>query len=275
MSESYRLFLNRIKHFFFRVTFFKKHLVAYSKPYDIKVKFAIADGLGRDIYYKFGYYSEDFITRFLLNNINLQKGDLVIDIGANLGWYSLVLAHNRQVEVIAFEPEPSNFALLQENIALNNCTTAKAFNKAVGDKEATLQLHLYKSYNPARHSFIKQKNSIGIVDVPVVNLDTFLLSQGDFKRSIKLLKIDIEGYEFTALQNAGESLARTQNIITEFSPDLMKASGQNPVDYINLLVNAGFILQEVDNDGLHIPDFETIINQNRQVNLWGSRLKKA
>ena len=81
MSDQSRLFLNRLKHFFFRVTHTRKYLVASCKPYDIKVKFAIADGLGRDIYYKYGVYSEDYITRFLLNDFDLKKGDLVIDTG--------------------------------------------------------------------------------------------------------------------------------------------------------------------------------------------------
>ncbi|CAN5639208.1 hypothetical protein BH10BAC3_BH10BAC3_10400 [soil metagenome] len=268
-----KLFFNRVKHYFFRATHLKKFLVANCKPYDIKVKFAIADGLGRDIYYKYGVYSEDYITRHLLHEINLKKGDLVIDIGANIGWYSLVLGHNKEVDILAFEPDPSNFSLLQDNIALNNCNTVRAFNKAIGNTDGVLPLHLYKSYNTGRHSFIKQKNSIGTVDVPVINLDNFLTAEGIIDRPIKLLKIDIEGYEFTALRNAPKSLQRTENIIAEFSPDLMKAAGQNPANFVSLLKQAGFELWEINNSGLHEPNFDLIISENRQINIWGIRPK--
>ena len=255
----------------FRITKTRKYLVANCKPYDIKVKFAIADGLGRDIYYKYGVYSEDYITRFLLNDFHLEKGDLVVDIGANIGWYSLVLGHNTQADILAFEPDPSNFSLLQDNLKINNCDNVKAYNKAIGDAEGVLSLFLYKSYNTGRHSFIKQKNSVGTVDVPVINLDHFLTAEGMQHRPIKLLKIDIEGYEYTALRNAVLSLQQTQNIITEFSPDLMKAAGQSPASYIELLKNAGFNLWEIDNAGLHVPDFDAVINENKQINIWGSR----
>jgi len=229
------------------------------------------DGIGRDIYYKWGVYSEDHITRWLLENLDISDGDLIIDIGANIGWYSLTLSSRQQPTIIAFEPDINNFNVLQENLRFNAKTNVKAYNKAVSNEEGVLTLHLYKKHNPGRHSFIRQANSIGTAEVPVVPLDVFLENEGFGQGPVKLIKIDIEGYEYTALKAAHQTLARTSYILTEFTPNLMKETGQEPMDYIDLLQDAGFRLKLIDENGLSEPDFDTIIRENLQVNILGSR----
>lgn len=265
------LMVNRIKHAFFSITGIKKFLIADCKPYGLKFKFQIADGLGRDIYYKQGVYAEDYINRFLEQRLSITDKDLILDIGANIGWYSMVLSTKAKPTIVAFEPDTLNYKLLTENLEMNGKGNVKAFNKAVSDQEGTLTLHLYKGYNPGRHSFIKQKNSVGTAEVPIIALDNFLVKEGFGLGPIKLLKIDIEGYELTALHRATHTLERTQHILTEFSPELMKAAGQEPMEYIRLLEHSGFHLQVIDEQGLHKPDFETIVGTLQQVNLFGSK----
>ncbi|WP_336514501.1 FkbM family methyltransferase [Pollutibacter soli] len=264
------LALNRIKYIFHRLSG-KRFLVARSEPYDLEMKFLIRDGSCKDVYYKQGVYGEDYINKWLTSNLDINNDDLIIDIGANVGWYSLVLTRDTKPTILAFEPDKTNFDLLTENIRRNKRTTVKAYNKAVSDKEGTLTLYLYKGYNPGRHSFIRQKNSIGTAEVPIVPLDGFLNKEGFGQRNVKLVKIDIEGYEYTALKAAKQLLSRTEYILTEFSPYLMRDIGQEPFDYINLLQEAGFKLREITETGLHKPDFEKIIAENRQVNLLGSK----
>jgi FkbM family methyltransferase len=263
--------INRLKHAFFTVTGLRKFLIADCEPYGLKFKFQLADGMGRDIYYKHGVYSEDYITRFLLDTLKLTNEDLVLDIGANIGWYSLVLSTRATPRVVAFEPDTLNYKLLTENLSMNGKINVKAYNKAVSDHDGILTLHLYKGYNPGRHSFIKQKNSIGTAEVPIIALDTFLETEGYGKGPIKFLKIDIEGYELTALHKAYKTLSRVEYILTEFSPDLMKAAGQEPEAYIKVLEDAGFKLQIIDEKGLHEPDFSSIIQQLKQVNIFGTK----
>ena len=144
------LFINRLKHFFFRITGTKKFLIADCKPYGLKFKFQLMDGIGRDIYYKFGVYSENHISQWLLNNLDIRDNDLIIDIGANIGWYSLTLSSKNKPRIVAFEPDTINFKTLQENIRLNEKNNVKAFNKAISDHEGVLTLHLYKNYNPGQ-----------------------------------------------------------------------------------------------------------------------------
>lgn len=267
-----KLFINRLKHGFYSVTRLKKYLIATCEPYGLQFKFPLADGLGRDIYYKKGVYSEDYITQFLIKNLGIKPTDLIVDIGANIGWYSTVLNRKTGATVLAFEPDRQNFELLCYNINLNECKQVKAFNKAISDHEGTLTLHLYKGYNNGRHSFIKQKNSVGTLEVPVISLDSFLQKEGYGNCSIKLLKIDIEGYEMTALHKATQTLAATEWILTEFSPELMESAGQQPKTYIDLLQGAGFHLQEITETGLQTPDFERVIANKWQINLLGKKL---
>ena len=66
----YRLSFNRLKHLFYRFIVHKKFLVADCPKYGLKFKFFIRDGVGRDIYYKYGVYSEDFVTDYLLKNLD-------------------------------------------------------------------------------------------------------------------------------------------------------------------------------------------------------------
>ena len=265
------LFVNRLRHFFYRVTGLKQFLVADCKPYGLKVKFQLMDGLGRDIYYKRGVYGEDYITRYLLDHLDIRDNDLVIDIGANIGWYSMTLSSRAKPRIVAFEPDVLNFRLLQDNLQMNGKDNVRAFNKALSDHEGVMTLYLYKKHNPGRHSFIKQENSVGTAEVAIVPLDAFLEREGFGEGPVKLVKIDIEGYEYTALKAASRTLARTQWILTEFSPYLMRDAGQEPADYIRLLQDAGFRLKEITEQGLVEPDIAAIIRENRQVNFLGSR----
>jgi FkbM family methyltransferase len=269
--SSAKLFANHLKHIFFSVFTTKKTLVAHSEKYDLKFRFHIKDGIGRDIYYKKGVYAEDYITHFLLENIGIQDDDLIIDIGGNIGWYSLVLSYNKKPLVLVFEPDLFNFSLLKNNVELNNKNNIQVFNVAVGDQPGKMTLYTYKKYNLGRHSFIRQRNSIGTEEVETVQMDAFLKEHGFSGRKIKLIKIDIEGFELAAMSGARESLALADYLVTEFSPGMMKQINHNPMDYIKLIESFGFITRVISEQGLSKPDFEEIIRTDLQVNLFCSR----
>lgn len=265
------LLANRLKHFFYRVTGLKKHIIADCKPYGLKFKFQLMDGIGRDIYYKYGVYAEDHITQWLLNNLDINDKDLIVDIGANIGWYSLTLSSRAKPRIVAFEPDTVNYNSLVENLRINKKDNVKAYNKAISDREGVLTLFLYKSHNPGHHSFIKQTKSVGTSEVPIVPLDAFLQKEGFGDGPIKLIKIDIEGYEYTALNTATQTLSRAKYILTEFSPGMMQEINQDPMDYIRLLQDAGFELKQIDQNGFSEPDYARIIRENLQANLLGTK----
>lgn len=253
---------------FFSVFTNEKTLVAYSEKYDMKFRFHIKDGGGRDIYYKKGVYSEDYITSFLLETIGINDDDFIIDIGGNIGWYSLVLSHKSNPTVFTFEPDSFNYSLLTNNVALNKKNNIHVFNLGLSDKPGKMTLHLYKKYNQGRHSFIRQRNSVGTAEVETVQLDDFLKENGFAERKIKLIKIDIEGFEFAAMSGASRSLAQTDYLMTEFSPGMMTEINHSPAAYINLIKSFGFTPWLINERGLSEPDFDEIIRTDTQVNLF-------
>lgn len=87
---------------------------------------------------------EPYLTSVLLARIPTNA--IVFNIGANIGYYAVVLGkHVSAGRVIAFEPEPRNFQLLQENLALNGLTSVTAVNAAVSDTSGVLDLYLSPS----------------------------------------------------------------------------------------------------------------------------------
>jgi FkbM family methyltransferase len=265
------LFVNHIKHIFFLVFTNKKTLVADCEKYNLKFRFHIKDGIGKDIYYKQGVYAEDYITSYLLEKTGIKDEDLIIDIGANIGWYSLVLSYKKNPLVLAFEPDGFNFSLLKDNVAMNSRNNIRLFNLGVSDTPGKMTLYIYKKYNLGRHSFIRQHNSVGTEVVETVQLDQFLNEKGLAGIRVKLIKIDIEGYELAAMSGARQALARTDYLLTEFSPGMMKKISHHPMDYINLIRSVGFIPRVIGAEGLSEPDFEEIIRKDLQVNLFCSR----
>lgn len=131
-------------------------------------------------------------------------GDLCIDLGANVGKYTNMMAASG-ADVIGFEPDPDTFEVLQRNTAsLENVTL---FQKAVGAKAETLTLHRSPRWNPENpaensmgasvvrdHARVSGKNS---VSVEVVNFIDFLTR---LDRDVRILKMDIEGAEWDLLE---------------------------------------------------------------------------
>ncbi|MBO9636139.1 MAG: FkbM family methyltransferase [Chitinophagaceae bacterium] len=266
-----RLWLNRAKHLFYRGFTNKQFLTANCEKYDLKFNFFIKDGVGKDIYYKYGVYSEDHITNYLLNTIGIRNEDFIVDIGANIGWHSMTLSSSAAPTVFSFEPDPFNFNLLSQNKEINNKTNVKLFNVALSNENGKKTLYLYKDHNLGRHSLIQQQKSVRSTEVTTVRLDNLLEKEGMDQRRIKLIKIDVEGFEYMAMLGAKESLKRTDYLLTEFTPGMMRKIDQDPKDYIDLLREAGFKIQTIDQNGLHTPDFDHILDNNQQVDFFCSR----
>ncbi|MGH8613877.1 MAG: FkbM family methyltransferase [Gammaproteobacteria bacterium] len=263
---------NRLKHLFYRFIAHKKFLVAHCPKYGLKFKFFVRDGVGRDIYYKYGVYAEDFITDYLLKSLGLRDEDLVIDIGSNIGWYSLVLSSQARPMVLSFEPDPLNFSLLEHNIRINGRQNIRSFNLAVDNVESVKTLHLYKSYNLGRHSFIPHEKCTGSVEVKTVVLDKFLPKLGLKGKPVKFLKIDIEGYEYLALLGAEKTLQNTSVVLSEFSPSAMKTIEQDPLALVGYLQNLGFTPAHFEQSGLSACDFPSMIRSQNVFNLLWRRV---
>lgn len=144
----------------------------------------------------------------------LRDARLVVDVGANIGWYTLLSARSG-AEVYSFEPEPFSYNLLTKSIRAN-WYSVHAFPYAIGDRNGFAALTLSDSDNKGTHSLVY---SVGgeKLDVPVRTLDSVFPSN-----TIDLLKIDAEGSEPQVILGARELLKekRIKHIILEWNPDV-------------------------------------------------------
>lgn len=180
---------------------------------------------------------------------NVKPGDIVIDIGANMGYYTLVAARKTgpKGKVYAFEPDPDNFRLLQKNIAANGYINVMAINKAVGEKGGTVKLFLSNEDNTGDFRTYNANDDRKSLEVEMVTIDSVLRAE----KKVDVIKIDIQGSEVKALKGAKEILKKSKQIIifTEFWPRGLRQAGDSGKEYLKLLRGNGFEIWEIRDDG--------------------------
>jgi len=177
----------------------------------------------------------------------IKPGAVVVDIGAQFGYFSLLAARQVGVEgrVFAFEPSISNFKLLSDNIRLNKYENITPFQKAVGEKLSTVTLFIYRdsdSHGMYQRPQTPVKES---VEVECIALDQFLKVE-----TVDCVKMDIEGHEPYALEGMKQTIARSKNMVlfAELVPGFLHEAGKKYEDYIAQLHSLGFHIQIIDED---------------------------
>ncbi len=177
----------------------------------------------------------------------LEPGMTVLDIGAHIGYYALLAATKvgPNGRVIAYEPEPSNFALLSKNISVNNLKNVTPVNAAAADKAGTREFFIEK-YNKGHHSFGKTGTAARSIKVRTEIPDDTLKAKGIQK--IDVIKIDIEGAEPIALRGLANTIAENPDILifTEFYPRSMTRLGESPDAFLKGFTAHGFRIWVID-----------------------------
>lgn len=206
------------------------------------------DDVGRSIYRRGTY--EPAMLRVLEQHLRVEQGDIAVDIGANIGWYSCILGKllEGRGRVVALEPEPANNGLLRANVALNRLSNVEPIQCAASDAPGSLTLNIYKSSNRGRHSVLPIHEGRG-VEIPAVRVDDLLAERGLEGAPVAFLKIDVEGYEAPALRGATKALARCRMALVEWSPEYMRRGGIEPAALADILFGAGFEVQLIGAGG--------------------------
>lgn len=133
----------------------------------------------------------------------LRAGDLFADVGANVGVYTILAAKNAGADVVSIEPVPSTFRRLQRNVAVNN-VAGQVDLKCFGASHSSGTLLITASEDSVNHVVEKAEDGAGrqVIEVPVRSLDELM----DGRRPA-LLKIDVEGFEWPALNGASRLLS--------------------------------------------------------------------
>ena len=182
------------------------------------------------------------------------RGDMIlVDIGANMGLYTVVSMHhlNADGRIVAFEPFPLTYEILQKNVAANQtdgraCPRVDAFNVAATPESAKLDLRLNpenradnRTYRGTYQGKVEDWDSLPVEGRPA---DEVLAELGI--QEVNFVKIDIQGYEQNAISGFRKTLARSQNVIllSEFWPKGLQESGGSATEYLQMLADLGFRL---------------------------------
>ncbi len=269
--KTMRYYVRLVYYFLLRWIIHKPYMVATVPEHGLRFKFKTEDSLGRLLYKN--QIVEPETTRCFLENVPLQDGDVVLDIGANIGWYALLLAQHSpsSVRIYAFEPDPLNFELLTANVQLNNAQKITGVPKALSDQRETKTLYLYPHKNRGRHSLIPLAKGDGeTVQVTTTTLDDFLDEYAVDPARVKFIKMDVEGYEYYVLRGASRLLETVPYVHTEFWPPYFRRGNIDQKGLVDLMFGYQYQPHLIDERGdLYEIPYETLIIQERGVNiLW-------
>jgi FkbM family methyltransferase len=169
----------------------------------------------------------------------LREEMVAVDIGANIGYYSLLAASlvGAKGKVYAFEPEPQNYALLIKNISANGYTNIEAYRKAVSRSAG--RMALYVGTQSGTHSlFNVRETTTKSVMVDLISLDEFFREK---KKGVDIIKLDVQGAEMDVLMGMQNVIKGNDHLklLTEFEPDLAH-TGFSLKEYWNRLIESGF-----------------------------------
>lgn len=154
-------------------------------------------GLTGNIYAGLHEFSE---MGFLLHV--LRRQDLFVDVGANVGSYSILAGKVVGARGYAFEPVPATYSRLIENIRLNHLeSTVRCLNVAAGRERGVVQFT--SDLDTENHAVADGETHGQTIDTEVTTLDEVLYDEGP-----TMIKIDVEGYETPALEGARELLRK-------------------------------------------------------------------
>lgn len=179
----------------------------------------------------------------------VRKGSVVLDIGANIGYYTLIFAKlvGEHGKVFAFEPEPFNFKLLKKNVEINNYQNVILQNSAISNNNGKTKLYLSQEQSGTHRIFPSDMCSNNYVEVEMIRLDDYF-KNNVLAEKISFVKIDVEGAELGVLEGMKSllELNKKLEILIEFIPPYIKEFGANPIDILILLENYNFKIHLVN-----------------------------
>ncbi len=225
--------------------FFRRDIVAKTVTND-----TLFIDISKKIHWQLFFYNdyEPHIAKFVMRE--LKEGDLAIDVGTHIGYWTLTFSSlvGDSGKVFGFEAEPTNFEKLERNIQFNKKSNILAHHCAISNYHGRVQFRL-SPYNDGGGGVANENanNTDGLdcIDVPCAELDFFL---GDIDSQIKLVKIDVEGNELNVLKGMKKIFAssnRPQYLIVEIG------HGSKDREEIRKIMSRHYDAYNMNENGLH------------------------
>jgi len=230
-------------------------------------------GVGRELflgsYFAYKRRLEDPYAALIKSMPELFRGGNILDVGANVGYCSVLFAAAADVghKVYGFEPEPFNFALLEHVLRERGLESRViATRAAVGAANGTLRLWL----NPRHHGDhrIATDALVGdTVEVPVVAIDSFVERQGI--HPVRFIKIDVQGYEPAVCEGMSRTLAANPECVVslEYMPAALREQGYDPPKLIQWFESRGYVAHSLLHGGRLKPGVPQRLLENEWVDL--------
>lgn len=209
---------------------------------DIKLKINKSWVMGFSIYWT-GFHE---FHEFLFLHRFLKPEMVVVDVGANMGEYSVFMAKRvLHGKVIAIEPLPKMYALLEENLSLNHFTNVVVLKFGLSDTEEMLTINELEDSHEGLSTFYPGNKTIRAkIEVPLRTMD------GEFEKfgasRIDFIKMDIEGGELSALRGSKKAIERFRPVImVEINEVTYQAAGYSAADvfdYFSALEYKPFVI---------------------------------
>lgn len=211
-------------------------------------KFRIS-GCTRDLIQRYLYWFgvwEPQLTRYILERMKRSPGRLFIDVGANIGYFSLLVARNcPSCRVVAIEAYPPTIAKLRHHIKINNLNNVRIIPQAVADTTGTLELYYAGDNNQGATSMLPTDADLQNVKVPCAPLPQLITAEE--LPSVRLIKIDVEGAEGCVVRGLGGMLSSLP-ADAEFMVELSGSSPAVAAEVFEFFRQQGFWCYQIYND---------------------------
>lgn len=179
-----------------------------------------------------------------LSVLRPKKEEIVIDIGANTGYYTLRLSSQvgKKGKIIAIEADPTSCNILKKNCELNNISNVEIINLAISDSNMKVVLHQNKTHSGISSISTKDyyKPTTNDLLIQATTLDNLLKNR--FQK-INWIKIDVEGAELAVLRGSTNTLKNTKNILIEIHEHILRQNNEDYNDILKILKENGFKLR--------------------------------
>jgi len=170
----------------------------------------------------------------------LKPGDTVLDVGANIGWFSLLFAQcvGKSGSVLAYEPMPAIASKLKRNLELNQADNVSVSNLALSDHSGIARFYAGHESNTGTSSLREPNNSAGSIEVQLAPFDTIF----EDRSKVTLVKIDVEGAELQVLRGMEKLLRIAQPILLlEVTDKFLRDMGDSAESMLQFVAQLGYV----------------------------------